>query len=157
VSKYLDIYLNDHLAGSTVAVELVERAIGEYRGTELGEFLLDLKVEIEADRRTLLEIMDAAGAKPDQLKQAVGWVAEKLGRLKLNGELLGRSRLTPLVELEGLEAGIAGKEQLWRALQAAPGVPTAGHDLDALIARAQAQAGAVEEHRVAVAAMALTS
>jgi hypothetical protein len=155
VSKYLNIYLNDHLVGSTVAVELVERAMGEYEGSELGEFLSGLKVEIEADRQALLEIMDAAGAKPDQLKQAAGWVVEKVGRLKLNGELLGRSPLTPLVELEGLKTGIAGKEALWHALQAAPGVPTAGHDLDELIARAQSQAAAVEQHRVAAAAAAL--
>ena len=155
MSKYLSIYLNDHLVGSTVAVELVERAMGEYEGSELGEFLAGLKVEIEADRQALLEIMDAAGAKPDQLKQAVGWVAEKVGRLKLNGELIGRSPLTPLVELEGLVTGIHGKEALWRALQATPGVPTAGHDLDELIARAQSQAAAVELHRATAAATAL--
>jgi hypothetical protein len=157
VSKYLSVYLNDHLMGATVAAELIERAIGEYKGTELGEFLSDLKVEIEADRQALLEIMDAAGAKPDQLKQAAGWVVEKVGRLKLNGELLHRSPLTPLVELEGLETGISGKLQLWRSLQATPAVPTAGHDLEELIARAESQAAAVELHRVVAAATALTA
>ena len=157
MSKYLGVYLNDHLMGSTVAVELVERAIGEYEGTELAEFLSDLKVEIEADRQTLLEIMDAAGVKPDQLKQAVGWVAEKVGRLKLNGELLHRSPLSQLVEMEGLETGISGKLQLWRALKAVPGMPTAGHDLDELVARAESQLAAVELHRLAAAGTALTA
>jgi hypothetical protein len=157
VSKYLSVYLNDHLMGSTMAVELVERAIGEYEGTELSEFLSGLKVEIEADRQALLEIMDAAEVKPDQIKQAVGWVTEKVGRLKLNGELLHRSPLSPLIELEGLEAGISGKLQLWRALEAVPGVPTAGHDLDELIVRAESQLAAVELHRLATAATALTA
>jgi len=156
MSDYLSIYLNDHLMGSTVAVELAERGAGEYEGTELGAFLAGLKVEIEADRQALREIMDAAGAKPNQLKQVVGWAAEKAGRLKLNGELLGRSPLSPLVELEGLETGIAGKEALWRALQAAPGVPTAGHDLNELIARAEDQQARVEQHRLAAARTALT-
>jgi hypothetical protein len=155
--KYLGVYLNDHLMGATGAVELIERAIGEYEDSELGTFLSGLKVEIEADRQTLLELMEAAAVKPDQLKQAAGWAAEKLGRLKPNGELLGRSPLTPLIELESLGTGIAGKEQLWRALQATPGVPNAGHDFGELIARAQSQRDAVEEHRLAAARSALTA
>ena len=37
-----------------------------------------------------------------------GWVAEKAGRLKLNGSLLTYSPLSRLVELEGLSLGVEG-------------------------------------------------
>jgi hypothetical protein len=138
-------------------VELAKRAAGEHAGTPLGDFLAGLRDDIAADRRALEEMMTAAGVGQDRKKVALAWALEKVGRLKLNGELLHRSPLTPLVELEGLATGISGKLQLWRALQATPTVPTAGHDLEELIARAEAQAAAVELHRVVAAATALTA
>jgi hypothetical protein len=147
MGKYLAIYLNDHLAGSTLGLELAKRAGGEHRGTPLGDFLLDLRDEIAADRRTLEEIMEAAGVGADRIKVTLAWAAEKAGRLKLNGHLRSRSPLSPLVELEGLETGIRGKELLWRALKAMPDPPTAGYDLDELIGRAQRQQAGIEEHR----------
>ena len=41
--RYLAVYLNDHLAGSTAIVELVRRAAREHEGTELGGFLARLR------------------------------------------------------------------------------------------------------------------
>jgi hypothetical protein len=155
MSDYLAVYLNDHYAGSVGAIELVKRARKEHAGTPLGQFLAELGPQIEADREALRQIMAAAGAKPHVYKYGAAWLLEKLGRFKPNGELLRRSPLSPLVELEALATGIAGKEQLWRALQAAPGAPTAGHSLDELIARAQAQRAGVEEHHRAAAGQAL--
>jgi hypothetical protein len=155
MADYLAIYLNDHLAGATLGLELAKRAAGEHAGTPLGDFLAGLRDEIAADRRALEEIMDAAGVGEDRLKVVAFWAAEKAGRLKLNGHWLSRSPLSPMVELEGLATGITGKLLLWRALAATPGVSTAGHSLDELIARAEAQLAAVEEHRIAVASTAL--
>ena len=43
-------------------------------------------------------------------------MAEKLGRLKPNGQILGYSPLSRLVELETLALGITGKRSLWEAL-----------------------------------------
>ena len=62
MSDLLAIYLNDHLAGSTVGVELARRARGSNDGTELGEFLATLAAEIEEDRDTLGEVMGSVGA-----------------------------------------------------------------------------------------------
>ena len=115
-SKYLATYLNDHLGGSTFGVELVRRAAGENQGSELGAFLSQLAKEIESDREALEAIMAELGVKADRAKIAVGWAAEKLGRLKPNAQLRGYSPLSPLVELEGLLVGIQGKLSLWRAL-----------------------------------------
>ena len=108
-SKYLATYLNDHLLGATLGVELVRRAARENQGSELGAFLSQLAGEIEADREALMAIMAELGVKPDRAKVAAGWTAEKLGRLKPNAQLRGYSPLSPLVELEGLLVGIQGK------------------------------------------------
>jgi hypothetical protein len=157
MTEFLAIYLDDHYAGSTGAIELVKRGRKEYAGTALGRFLDDLGPQIEADRRALREIMAAVGAKPHVYKYGLAWVAEKLGRLKPNGRLRERSPLSPLVELEALATGITGKEMLWRALQATPDAPTAGHSMDDLIARAESQRAGVEEHRRAIARAALSA
>lgn len=148
-AKLLAVYLNDHLAGSTAVIELVRRAAGEHRNTELGPFLSRLAVEIAEDREALRRVMAAVNARADLPKLAVAWMAEKVGRFKLNGRLLGRSPLTPFIELEAMEIGIYGKLLLWQVLrdQRPPG--SAAVDLDELIARAQRQLADVERHRIA--------
>ena len=60
--------------------------------------------------------MRTLGASTDQAKVAIGWISEKFGRLKLNGELREPSPLSPLIELEGLSLGIEGKRLLWISL-----------------------------------------
>jgi hypothetical protein len=156
-SKYLAIYLNDHLGGSTVGVELVRRAAGEYRGSELGDFLTQLAVEIEEDRETLRELMDELGVVEDKVKIAVGWVGEKAGRLKLNGHFLSRSPLSPVVELEALSLGIEGKRLMWVALrEAAPVLELDPERFAALEARAARQREGLEPHREAAALGAVT-
>ena len=158
-SKYLPIYLNDHLGGSTVGVELVQRIANEHRGTELGAFADGLAPEIKADRDTLLEIMERLGASKDQAKVAMGWITEKFGRLKPNGELRERSPLTPLIELEGLSLGIEGKRSLWVALSAVDAVAEriGRPRLDELIARAEDQRARVETRRLDAARQAFTA
>ena len=52
--RLVAIYLQDHLAGSVAALELVERAARANAGNELGSFLTDLHGEISADKETLL-------------------------------------------------------------------------------------------------------
>ncbi len=46
--------------------------------------------------------MAALGVPQDRVKNAMGWGAEKLGRLKPNGQLTGYSPLSRMVELKGL-------------------------------------------------------
>jgi hypothetical protein len=150
-SRYLGIYLNDHLAGSTGALELLKRAIGEYEGTDLGRFLVTLREDILADRRTLEQMMNELGVRADPVKRAGAWATEKLGRLKLNGQVTGRSPLTPLVELEALSMGIEGKRLLWKALDDVA-ADRLGHDrLAHLITRAKQQRKAVEPWRIQAA------
>ena len=49
-TRFLGIYLNDHLAGATTGVELARRSRASNQGTELGDFLAELTAGIEADR-----------------------------------------------------------------------------------------------------------
>jgi len=148
-TRFLTVYLNDHLAGATAVVELVRRAAGAYEGTQLGAFLSRLAEEFGEDRAALRRVMAAAGVGEQSAKLALAWLAEKAGRLKLNGTILSRSPLTPLVELEAVEVGVYGKLLLWRGLRERRPPGAAAVDLDDLIARAERQLEELEEYRLA--------
>ncbi|MET0760949.1 MAG: hypothetical protein ABWZ63_01290 [Thermoleophilaceae bacterium] len=154
--KLLGIYLNDHLAGSTVGLELAKRARGQNRNSAYGDFLDTLAEEIEEDRETLKGIMDDLGIRKDPAKVAAGWIGEKAGRLKLNGQLTGYSPLSRLVELEGLALGVTGKLALWKALRLADTEPALdGPGLERLIERAERHQRGLEERRLTAAREAL--
>jgi hypothetical protein len=146
------IYLQDHLAGSVAALELIARARRENRDNELGAFLEDLEHEVARDQQTLLDAMGALGVAPSRVKNGLAWAAEKAGRLKLNGRLVRYSPLSRMLELEALAAGIAGKRSLWLALEAMNDPRLAGFELPELVERAEEQIGGVETwHRRAAA------
>jgi hypothetical protein len=155
VTTLLATYLNDHLAGSTVGVELARRARGSNRGGELGGFLAELTAEIEDDRETLEEVMRAVDVGRDRVKVVGAWAGEKVGRLKLNGRLLGYSPLSRLVELEGLRLGVEGKACLWRLLRELADPRLSGFDFDALLARAERQRDELELRRLEAGRLAL--
>ena len=157
--KLLRIYLQDHLAGSTGGTELARRARGANEGTTYGDALAKLSDEIEADRRALMSIMDDLGFGADRAKNLAFWAAEKVGRLKLNGQLTGYSPLSRLVELEGLIGGISAKLSLWRSLlEIAPHEPRLDADgLARLQERGEEQRRTAEELRDRAARDALLS
>ena len=156
--KRLGIYLNDHLAGSTAGVELARRARGANEGSEYGDVLDRIVREIDEDREALKRLMEALEIKRDRPKVAAGWVAEKVGRLKPNGQLTGYSPLSRLIELEGLALGISGKLSLWEALRevAAEDARLAGDELARLSERAERQRAEVWRLRQRAAGEALS-
>ena len=149
--KLLSTYMNDHLAGSTVGVELARRAAGSNEATDLGGFLSRLAAEIEEDRDALLAMMDRLGVSKDRLKVAAGWAGEKVGRLKPNNRLFGYSPLSRVIELEGLALGVEGKRSLWQALAGLNEPRLAEFDFDALLERARVQRDQLQERRLAAA------
>ena len=157
VDKLLSIYLNDHLAGSTIGIALVRRTCSRNKGTPLGDYLERLTSEIQSDRETLERLMAELGMRRDRLKAFGAWAAEKVGRLKLNGQLTGYSPLSRFLELESLYLGITGKRELWRALQRTFGNDVAGFDFEELGRQAERQAAEVEEHRLEAAPSALVA
>ena len=152
----LGIYLNDHLAGATGARALARRAASNNARSSYGRFLARLAKEVDQDRESLLGIMRELEVGTDQLKVLGGWGAEKLGRLKLNGRLLGYSPLSRVVELEALLLGVRGKLGLWHTLRDIEHErPTlARFDLGELIRRAERQLEGLETHRRRAAAAA---
>lgn len=154
-SPFLPIYLNDHLAGSVVGIQLARRARASNEGTDLGQVLTEIGSEIEADQATLRRLMEHLDVAESRVKPAGAWVAEKLGRLKLNGRLRGYSPLSRVVELEGLCGGIAGKRQLWKALERTFAT-LPGFDFAALAERADSQLRRLEPHRLDAAEQAFS-
>ena len=114
--SHLEIYLQDHYAGSTGGLEMAKRTAKANGGTEFGGPLTRLAGEIREDRDALKRIMARLDVSPAPVKGGLAWAAEKAGRLKPNGQLRGYSPLGRLVEIEALITGVSGKLSLWRAL-----------------------------------------
>src|SRR3984893_10863231 len=115
----LTIYLNDHLAGSVGALELVDHLIETYKGKSLEQFFKDLRSEIDEDQDTLQDLIEKLGKKESAVRKAGAWVAEKVSRAKIQLSDSEKGQMGLLHALEGLVLGITGKRGLWTALAAA--------------------------------------
>ena len=151
--RLLGIYLNDHLAGATAGLELARRTLGRNKEGKLGASLSRITSAIEEDRDALRSIMERLGVAPNLAKTSLARVAERAGRLKLNGRLLTYSPLSRVEELETLRLGVEGKLCLWRTLKdVRAGDPRLeGVDLDELARRAESQRDELEAMRIASA------
>ena len=147
--KRLHRYLNDHLAGSVAAIELIDNLISSHPHDRFGKFFRDLRNEIHSDQDKLRYLIRKVGAEESAIRKAGAWLAEKLGRTKFGDtddsiELLGA--------LEGLALGITGKRLFWRSLETIsanfPGLQ--GTDFNVLEERAQAQFSWVEDLRIQI-------
>ena len=116
--RMLRVYLDDHHAGSVAGIELAKRAARSNEGTRLGRYLGELVSDLENDQQAIRGLMGELGFKHATVKAAAGWVAEKLGRLKLNGRIVSYSPLSRVVELEGLMAGSRARVSLFASLAA---------------------------------------
>jgi hypothetical protein len=149
--KELDSYLNDHLAGSIGAIELIAHWVKLYQGKPLGAFFTDLESEIRTDQDRLRDLMRCLGVEESKVRQAGAWAAEKLGLARFviaGGEPGG---LGLVLVLEGLIMGITGKQLLWRALDAANLPKAEGFDFKELQRRAEEQIERIEAERIQAA------
>jgi hypothetical protein len=151
----LGIYLNDHLAGATAGVELARRLARAQRDSGTRGTLQRLAADIAQDRKVLLAMMATLGVPVRSYKIWAGWLVEKAGRLKLNGQLRSRSPLSDLLELEMMRLGVEGKAAGWRTLrelaQSSDRLRTVA--MDELLARARSQSDVLEELRLRTAAL----
>ncbi len=149
----LSSYLNDHLAGSVGALELLDRLVGIYQGKPLGRFFTDLRQEIEADQETLKALINRLGQEESTVRKAGAWVMEKISRAKIQPGETGEGEMGLFLALEGLALGITGKRALWRALAAASASVPQLRSLDyaALEKRAEEQHDRVEAKRLEIA------
>jgi hypothetical protein len=115
----LATYLNDHLAGSIGAIEMVDHLSETYRGKPTEAFCKELRDEITGDQYELREMMRALEVKESNVRKAGAWIAEKFGRIKMHPEGEGSGDPGLFLALEALVLGITGKQFLWRALATA--------------------------------------
>jgi hypothetical protein len=146
-------YLQDHLAGSVAALQLMETLADHERGRPLEQKLRGLHYEVTEEQERLKAILARLEAEESSLKRAAAWLTEKLHR----GRLALVERANPaLARLEGLESlalGLQGKLALYRALEdvAADEPRLAGYPFAALQARTLTQHAMVEQERMAAA------
>lgn len=152
----LATYLNDHLAGSVVALELLDHLEEERAGTTDAQVLTDLHAEIMADRQQLEAFMARLGIAVSRPRMATAWLTEKLSELKLHLDDPGHGALRWLEALEAVSLGIVGKQALWQSLAAADDAPEFGSlDYAELVRRAMEQHRIVEALRLRAAKEAL--
>ena len=158
MSENLGTYLNDHVAGSVLALELLDHLIDLPEATDR-KLLTQLRIEIQEDQEMLRQLLRSVGAKESTARKAAAWLTEKLGRAKLRIDESGPGELRMLEGLETLALGIQGKLGLWRSLatlgDAVPPLKTL--DLARLQARALEQFEQVDRLRLDAARRVLSS
>src|SRR5438270_8325918 len=82
VNKNLAAYLNDHLAGSIAAIELMDDLIKASDDEALKRFLAGLKAEIESDQKILENLIERADESQKTSRKVAAWLSEKAARLK---------------------------------------------------------------------------
>lgn len=155
--RYIATYLNDHLAGSVVALELLDHLIATHANADLAAFFQQLRADIAADRDELQGLMKHLGIGESRTRKVSAWLAEKMTELKLRLDDPEAGLLRLFESLEALSLGIEGKRSLWIALEAAAEETPARRILDyeRLKQRAQQQRDRVETLRIQTARKAL--
>lgn len=149
----LATYLNDHLAGSVGALELIEHLAKKFSESNLEAFFAELHADVSQDQEVLRDLIRTFDANESVVKKAGAWVAEKFGRAKFGIGENETSGIGLLQALEGLVLGITGKQLLWRSLATASTLTPQlrGPDYAALEKRAVEQRDRVEKKRLAAA------
>lgn len=155
-SENLHTYLNDHLAGSVVALELLDHLLARPGEIDRAS-LASVRTEIEEDRAVLKQLLQELGARESRIRKAAAWLTEKLAQAKLRLDDSGEGDFRVLEALETLALGIQGKLALWRALASLQGnVPQLGKlDLAQLQRRATSQFERIDAARLRSARAAL--
>ncbi len=155
--EHLATYLNDHLAGSVVAVELMENLESVFANTPLASFIAGLRAEVEEDVQELKAIMQRLKISESRTRKVSAWVTEKFTELKLRLDDPTRGDLRLFESLEALSLGIEGKRSLWLSLSAAAEITPQLRiaDYQRLKQRAEDQRARVETRRLEAAKAAL--
>lgn len=114
----LATYLHDHWTGSSFAIELLEKLATEFSGTLSGDVARDLLEQVQIDRETLRQLISRVGKASPDLYDALGWIAERVSRIKLKHDNPGG--VGAFEAFETISLGILGKRALWEALQIKP-------------------------------------
>lgn len=144
-------YINDHLAGSSGALLLIQELAENHDVPEASGFFTKLHGLVLEDRETLEGLLKGVEKAPSTLLKAAGGVAARVGGLKLMWEKVEPGHLGMFEALEMLALGIQGKRLLWVVCrEISPWFPEWDHmNFAALEADALAQRDEVEKWRIA--------
>ncbi|SDK79266.1 hypothetical protein SAMN04487916_10387 [Arthrobacter sp. ov407] len=115
--KLFGLYLSDHLAGATAGQGRIERMARDFTDTPFHAELSALATQIREEREYVRGLVGDFGLPRRTPRRAAAWVAERAGRLKLNGRVVNRSPMTLVLESEVMRSAVMGKLGLWQTLQ----------------------------------------
>ena len=116
---HLKTYIDDHLAFVVGECELVQRCLASNKDGEMAADLKQLQTDLENELTILRDVLQRVGGSESGIKQGAAWLAEKVGRLKPNNEILHYSDLSRLVELDALTLAAQGRRVFWQNLATA--------------------------------------
>jgi hypothetical protein len=153
----LTTYLNDHLAGSVAALELLDHLIEIKAGSQGESFFASVRADITAAQDVLRDLLKRLDEDESTVRKTTAWIIEKLSHVKLQLGGPGNPEKGLFEALEGLVLGISGQAALWRALAVLGPVPGwEGIDFADLERRAEQLCQKVELRRLDVARIALS-
>ena len=155
---HLAIYLNDHLAGATGALQLLDDLLND-DDPSLRRLITELRQAIAEDRDELMRLMRSAGIDMSPARAGGGWIASKAAELKLALDDSTNGALWIFELLEALALGIEGKRALWSVLKSVSDVVPVLRvaDYERLAGRADYQRQVIEGKRLDWAATALAA
>ena len=150
-NENLAIYLNNHLAASVTALELLSSIEMVHANSDVARLASELRAEIEGEQQQLENLMEQLQITKNTPRQVAGWLAEKFAQAKLRWDDSNNGALHLLESLELILIGIEGKRGLWRALSHAAIVDLPLLDYERFAARSEEQQQRVEAVRLAAA------
>ena len=118
--KALATYLQDHLAGADMAIELVQGLSYAYPGGDERALFQSLSKQFREDRGVVEGILAQLGYASLSVKRVAGRVTGSALRTVAGGP---PGNLALFRTLEALAIGVEGKRCLWRAAQALGSLP----------------------------------
>lgn len=117
MDKELTRYLNDHLAGSSAALLLIQEISDNHGVPEAQEFFQQLKEEVVIDQSLLENLLQKIGQNPSVFIKKAGEFAVRISNIKLMWEKVEPGKLGLLEAMEMLALGVEGKRMLWGSLR----------------------------------------
>ncbi|MDO7868355.1 hypothetical protein [Nocardioides jiangxiensis] len=115
--SHLARYMRTHLAGSSAGVDLFDRAAKGLPEPAAAE-VRRIQRELVEERKSLRRMMKALGVHENPVFNLATKTGERIARLKPNGDLLHRTAMTDLTELEAMVIAVSGKHAGWESLLA---------------------------------------
>lgn len=149
----LATYLNDHLAGSVMAIELLEHLEEDSTDDPARQRMMrELRQKIMADQGILRALLETRDSHESAVKKAGAWVMEKVARAKTRLTKPTTGCLGALEAFEILSLGIEGKKGLWKVLaEVMPQPPSPQWNWRELMEDADRQRREVEAWRIEAA------